>query len=79
MAKLDSGGGDAQCNIQTVVDEESDGLTVGQSDRQVKVLSTTESPAPRVEGQLRAAAHGKLARNVPQVRSPRDAFVGDRM
>ncbi len=34
MAKLDSGGGDAQCDIQTVVDEQSarrpDGQTAGE-------------------------------------------------
>src|SRR5437016_10093527 len=79
MAELDTGGRNREGDVETVVHEQSDGLTVGQSDRELVMLATAQRTAARMKRQLRPTSFGKLAGNVQQVGAARDPFVRDRV
>src|SRR5438045_3404214 len=52
VAELNTGGWNGEGDVETVVDEESDGLTVGQSDGEIVMLAAAQFPATRMKGQL---------------------------
>src|SRR2546423_14149587 len=79
VAELDTRRWNGQRDVETVVHEQSGRLTVGQSDGQVVMLAAAERTAARMKSQLGPPAFCKLARDVLQIRSPRDALIGDRV
>lgn len=77
MAKLNPGGWNGECDVETVVYEQPGRRAGGQSRRELVVLESAQRAPARVKREVRPAADGEGARDVVEISTPGDPLVGD--